>query len=78
MSYTQQGVSVLFQRLKSKAKVPRPANILADKEEQAKYKKNFAARITGKNHYFQDEMRFGRRTELGRKWTTEWRTKDRQ
>lgn len=39
VSYTQQGISVLFQRLKIKAKVPRPANILADKEEQAEYKK---------------------------------------
>lgn len=25
--------------------------------------------MTGKDYYFQDEMRFGTRTELGRKWT---------
>ena len=37
--YTQQGISLLFQRLKIKAKVPRPFNIKADKEEQSAYKK---------------------------------------
>ncbi len=37
--YTQQGVSVLFQRLKIKAKMPRPANVKADGREQAAYKK---------------------------------------
>lgn len=38
-SYTQQGVSVLFQRLKIKAKTPRPANVKADVAEQVEYKK---------------------------------------
>ncbi|MDQ3179574.1 MAG: winged helix-turn-helix domain-containing protein [Acidobacteriota bacterium] len=37
--YTQQGISVLFQRLKIKAKVLRPANVKADVQEQAEYKK---------------------------------------
>ncbi len=41
VSYTQQGVSLLFQRLKIKAKVPRPFNIKADKQEQSSYKKTF-------------------------------------
>ena len=40
--YTQQGVSVLFQRLKIKAKQPRPANVLADVEEQSRYKKTLS------------------------------------
>ena len=39
VSYTQAGVCLLFQRLKIKAKVPRPANIGADKEQQTEYKK---------------------------------------
>lgn len=39
VSYTQQGISLLFQRLKIKAKVPRPFNIKADIEEQREYKK---------------------------------------
>lgn len=60
---------MLFRRLKIKAKVPRPENVLADKEEQAAYKK-FAARMNSKEFYFQDEMRFGTRIELARKWTT--------
>lgn len=38
-SYTQQGVSVLFQRLKIKAKTARPANVKADVEQQTAYKK---------------------------------------
>ena len=38
-SYTQQGISLLFQRLKIKAKVVRPFNIKADIEEQIAYKK---------------------------------------
>lgn len=37
--YTQQGISLLFQRLKIKAKVVRPFNIKADIEEQREYKK---------------------------------------
>lgn len=39
VSYTQAGVCLLFQRLKIKAKVPRPENIGADKEAQTEYKK---------------------------------------
>lgn len=39
VSYTQQGISLLFQRLKIKSKVPRPFNIKADKQEQSSYKK---------------------------------------
>ncbi len=37
--YTQQGISLLFQRLKIKAKVVRPFNIKADESEQREYKK---------------------------------------
>ncbi len=37
--YTQGGVSLLFQRLKIKAKVPRPKNRKASGEEQSAYKK---------------------------------------
>lgn len=39
VSYTQAGVCGLFQRLKIKAKQPRPRNIKASPEEQAAYKK---------------------------------------
>lgn len=39
VSYTQQGISLLFQRLKIKAKVVRPFNIKADIGEQSSYKK---------------------------------------
>lgn len=39
VSYTQQGISLLFQRLKIKAKVVRPFNIKADEQEQREYKK---------------------------------------
>lgn len=39
VSYTQQGISLLFQRLKIKAKVVRPFNIKADEKEQSSYKK---------------------------------------
>lgn len=42
VSYTQAGVCLLFQRLKIKAKQPRPENIKADKVAQAEYKKTFA------------------------------------
>ena len=37
--YTQQGICVLFQRLKIKAKVARPFNIKADPVRQSEYKK---------------------------------------
>lgn len=37
--YTQQGISILFQRLKIKAKVARPFNIKADPMQQSEYKK---------------------------------------
>ncbi len=37
--YTQQGVSVLFARLKIKAKAARPMNVLADAGKQSEYKK---------------------------------------
>ncbi len=39
VSYTQQGISLLFQRLKIKSKVVRPFNIKADESEQSSYKK---------------------------------------
>ncbi len=39
VSYTQAGVCLLFQRLRIKAKQPRPSNVLADKEAQTEYKK---------------------------------------
>lgn len=39
VSYTQAGVCLLFQRLRIKAKVPRPENVAADKETQMEYKK---------------------------------------
>lgn len=39
VSYTQGGVSLLFSRLKIRAKVPRPRNKKAVAEEQAAYKK---------------------------------------
>ena len=40
ISYSQQGISALFQRLKVKAKVPRPRNVQSDKAAQADYKKS--------------------------------------
>lgn len=40
--YTQGGVSHLFQRLKIKAKVPRPKNQKTSDEEQAAYKKTLS------------------------------------
>jgi transposase len=39
VAYSQQGISALFQRLKIKAKVPRPSNVEADKQAQSAYKK---------------------------------------
>ncbi len=39
VSYTQAGVCLLFQRLKIKAKEPRPENIKAEKAAQDGYKK---------------------------------------
>ena len=43
VAYTQGGVCLLFQRLKIKAKTPRPRNIQAVAEEQAEYKKTLLA-----------------------------------
>ena len=43
VSYTQGGICLLFQRLKIKAKTPRPRNIQAVAEEQAEYKKTLPA-----------------------------------
>lgn len=40
--YTQGGVSLLFSRLKIKAKEPRPLNKKASLEEQVEYKKTFS------------------------------------
>lgn len=42
VDYTQGGVSLLFQRLKIKAKVPRPKNKKASGEEQSAYKKTLS------------------------------------
>ena len=42
VSYTQPGVCLLLQRLKIKAKVPRPENTGADKAEQTEYKKTLS------------------------------------
>jgi len=39
VSYTQAGVCLLFQRLRIKAKAPRPENIGADEQQQGEYKK---------------------------------------
>ena len=44
VSYTQAGISLLFARLKIKAKVPRPANRKASVEEQSEYKKTLSAK----------------------------------
>jgi transposase len=41
IAYTQPGVCLLLGRLKIKAKVPRPANAKANREDQAEYKKTF-------------------------------------
>lgn len=41
VGYTQQGISLLFQRLKIKAKVRRPFNVKADESAQREYKKTF-------------------------------------
>lgn len=38
--YSQQGISVLFQRFKIKAKTARPDNILGNKAERVEYKKS--------------------------------------
>lgn len=43
ISYTQSGICLLFQRLRIKAKVPRPGNQRADREAQSEYKKTFSA-----------------------------------
>lgn len=43
VAYTQGGVCLLFQRLKIKAKAPRPRNTQAVEEEQAEYKKTLSA-----------------------------------
>lgn len=43
VSYTQGGVCLLFQRLKIKAKEPRPENKRADKNKQSEYKKTLSA-----------------------------------
>ncbi len=43
VSYTQPGVCLLFQRLKIKAKEPRPENKKADQEAQREYKKTLLA-----------------------------------
>jgi transposase len=42
VGYTQGGVSLLFSRLKIKAKVPRPRNKKAVAEEQSEYKKTLS------------------------------------
>lgn len=42
VNYTQGGVSLLFSRLKIKAKAPRPVNKKAVAEEQSAYKKTFS------------------------------------
>jgi transposase len=42
VSYTQQGISLLFKRIKIKAKEVRPFNIKADESEQIEYKKTSA------------------------------------
>ncbi len=43
VSYTQGGVCLLFQRLRIKAKEPRPVNRQASLEEQTEYKKTLLA-----------------------------------
>lgn len=43
ISYTQGGVCLLFQKLKIKAKEPRPENKRADKNKQSEYKKTLSA-----------------------------------
>lgn len=43
VSYTQGGISLLFSRLKIKAKEPRPLNKKASVEEQVEYKKTLSA-----------------------------------
>ncbi len=42
ITYTQGGVCLLFQRLKIKAKVPRPRNTKASLNEQTEYKKTLS------------------------------------
>lgn len=44
VSYTQAGISLLFSRLKIKAKVPRPANRRGSVEQQSEYKKTLPAK----------------------------------
>lgn len=43
VSYTQSGVCLLFQRLRIKAKEPRPLNKKVSLEEQSEYKKTLSA-----------------------------------
>lgn len=50
--YSQQAISALFQRLKIKAKVPRPTNVAADKAAQSDYKKNLLRGMQAKTTTF--------------------------
>jgi len=62
----------LFKRLKVKLKAGRPSNIRKDESAGEEFKKkvpSLQAEYEKEQIYFEDEMRYGTRTECKRRWT---------
>ena len=54
----------LVKRFKIKMKTARPTHVLKDEQASERFKKNFPELVNRKTVWFQDEMRFGLRTQL--------------
>ena len=71
VQYTQAGISVLFKRLKIKLKTGRPVNVRQKEGDIEDFKKKvpeLTKNIEPTQIYCQDEMRYGTRTDAGRRW----------
>lgn len=69
--YTLGGVWALFKRLKVKLKTGRPSNVRKDPQQGEAFKKKFPtlADEFDQHIWWADEMRYGTRTDLKRRWT---------
>jgi len=67
VGYGQSGISKLFKCLKIKLKTGRPSNVRKDEAGADVFKKNFTTltdATSASSIYYQDELRYGTRTEL--------------
>ena len=70
IKYTENGLGNYFRHNKIKLKTGRPQHPKQDEQKRSVYKK-YEEELKQSAPWFQDEMRYGTRTIIGKKWTSQ-------